>query len=152
MNAIRLLRRFSLFPSCAAARPTGPDLRVRNGSARGAALQVPNVRNIIVVSRLGSPGTTSRLPRTVLQLSSISSRRVGVRFLSRGSRRSSSPSVPLHVERQVVAPRKRSLTKMALERLLARVFAIVPRQLVRSCEFPRAAFPRALVRLLACNR
>jgi len=63
-----------------------------------------------------------------------------------------SSSVPLHVERQMIAPRERSLTEMALERLLARVLAIVPRQLVRSCEFPRAALPCALIWLLACNR
>lgn len=38
---------------------------------------------------------------------------------------------------------------MALERLLARVLAIVPRQFVGTREFPRATLPRALVRFLA---
>lgn len=59
-------------------------------------------------------------------------------------------SVPLHVKGEMVAPRKRSLTEMALERFLARVLAIVSRKLVRACELPRAALPRALIRFLAC--
>lgn len=60
--------------------------------------------------------------------------------------------MPFHVQRQVIAPRKRSLTEMALERLLACVLAIVPRQFVGAREFPRAALPFALIGFLACNR
>ncbi len=53
-----------------------------------------------------------------------------------------------HVERKVIATAERPGTKFTLERLLTRVLAVVPCQLVRSGELPLAALPRALVRLL----
>lgn len=59
--------------------------------------------------------------------------------------------MPLHVQRQVVGPREGALAQVALEGLLARVLAEVARQLVGPRELPRAALPRALVRLLACK-
>lgn len=43
------------------------------------------------------------------------------------------------------------VTVVALERLRAGVFAVVPRQFVAPGESPLAAFPRALVRLLTCR-
>lgn len=46
----------------------------------------------------------------------------------------------------------RPVTVVALKRLSAGVFAVVPRQLVAPGESPLAAFPRALVRLLTCRR
>ena len=58
----------------------------------------------------------------------------------------------LHVQRQVVRPREAALTAVTLERLGARVFAVVPGQLVGAGEPPLAALPRAPVRLLACNQ
>lgn len=61
-------------------------------------------------------------------------------------------SVPLHVQRQVVGAREGALAFVALEWLLARVLPEVARQLVRPSELPRAARPRARVRLLACVR
>ena len=54
----------------------------------------------------------------------------------------------LHVEREVITSTERPGTKFTLERLLTRVLAVVPRQLVRPGELPLAALPRALVRLL----
>ena len=58
----------------------------------------------------------------------------------------------LHVKREVVAAAERPGTEFTLERLLTRVLAVVPRQLVRPGELPLAALPRALVRLLPCVR
>lgn len=117
-----------------AARPIDQSVyvRFRDGPDRDAALQVPNVRNIIVrllLARPGSLGITGLLPRTVSHLRL--SRRSACAF-SRVARLRGRPfsSMPLHVKRQMVASRERSLTEMALERLLARVLAIVPRQLV----------------------
>lgn len=56
-----------------------------------------------------------------------------------------------HVQRQMIGSRKTTITVLALERLGARVLAIVPRQLITACESPLATLPRALVRLLTCN-
>ena len=53
----------------------------------------------------------------------------------------------LHVEGQVVAPTEAPIAVRTLERLLARVFPVVTRQLVAAREPPRATFPRALVGL-----
>lgn len=60
--------------------------------------------------------------------------------------------MPLHVQRQVVGAREGALAQLALEGLLSRVLAEVARQLVGPRELPRAALPRARVRLLACNQ
>lgn len=56
-----------------------------------------------------------------------------------------------HVQRQMIGSRKTTITVLALERLGARVLAIVPRQFITACESPLATLPRALVRLLTCN-
>lgn len=61
-------------------------------------------------------------------------------------------SVPLHVQREMIATGERALAEVALEGLLAGVLAVVPRQLVRAGELPRAALPCALVRLLSCKQ
>ena len=50
--------------------------------------------------------------------------------------------VPLHVQRQVVRPREGPLTQPTLERPVARVLAVVTRQLVGAGELPAAALPR----------
>jgi len=57
--------------------------------------------------------------------------------------------VPLHVQRQVVGARERAVAQLALERAVAGVLAVVPRQLVRPGKLPAAPVPVALVRLLA---
>ena len=49
----------------------------------------------------------------------------------------------------MVGAGKGALAQSALERPVARVFAVVAGQLVGAGEFPSAAFPRALVRFLA---
>ena len=58
----------------------------------------------------------------------------------------------LHVQRQVIGPREAALTALTLERLGARVFAVVSGELVGAGEPPLAALPRAPVGLLACNQ
>jgi hypothetical protein len=60
--------------------------------------------------------------------------------------------VALHVQRQVVGARERALAHDALERLGARVLAVVSRQLVRTRKSPLALRPVTPVRLLACNQ
>ena len=55
----------------------------------------------------------------------------------------------LHVEGQVVGPGEGAFAEAALERPIARVLPVVPRQLVGPGEFPSAALPSALVGLLA---
>ena len=55
----------------------------------------------------------------------------------------------LHVEGQVVRPGEGPVAHLALERPVARVLPVVPRQLVGSGEFPSAILPGALVGLLA---
>ena len=57
--------------------------------------------------------------------------------------------VALHVQREMVRAREGPLTEPALERPVAGVLAVVASQLVRASELPAAAFPAALVRLLA---
>ena len=64
----------------------------------------------------------------------------------------SDADVALHVQRQVVGTREGALAQLALERPVAGVFAVVARQLVRTGKLPAAVLPRALVRLLPCNR
>ena len=59
--------------------------------------------------------------------------------------------VPLHVQRQVVGAREGTVAQVALEGPVARVLAVVARELVRSRELPAAAFPVAVVGLLACR-
>jgi len=54
------------------------------------------------------------------------------------------------VQSQVVGSGKAAFAVGALERLDPRVLPEVPRQLVRTGELPRAAFPQALVGFLAC--
>ena len=56
--------------------------------------------------------------------------------------------VPLHVQREVVGACERALADGALERLCARVLAVVARQLVRPREPPFALRPLTRVRLL----
>ena len=53
-----------------------------------------------------------------------------------------------HVQCQVVGPRKTAVTVTTLERLGARVFPVVPGQLVTPREPPLAAVPGTLVGLL----
>lgn len=50
----------------------------------------------------------------------------------------------------MIRPRETPVTVVALKRLGAGVFAVVPRQLVAPGESPLTALPRALVRLLTC--
>ena len=57
--------------------------------------------------------------------------------------------MPLHVKGEMVGAGKGALAQSALERPVARVFAVVAGQFVGAGEFPSAAFPRALVRFLA---
>ena len=57
--------------------------------------------------------------------------------------------MPLHVQRQVVAPGEGPLAERALEWPVAGVLPVMARQLVGSGELPAAALPVAVVRLLA---
>lgn len=68
-----------------------------------------------------------------------------------GGSAGSSVLVPLHVQRQVVGAREGTVAQVALEGPVARVLAVVARELVRSRELPAAAFPVAVVGLLACR-
>ena len=52
---------------------------------------------------------------------------------------------------QVIGPREGPFAQTALERPVARVFAVVTSQFVAAREFPAAALPRTLVRLLTCS-
>lgn len=52
-----------------------------------------------------------------------------------------------HVKGQVIGAREGSLAELTLEGLLTSVLPIMSRQLVGTRELPRAAFPRASVRL-----
>ena len=56
------------------------------------------------------------------------------------------------MQTEMIAPREGPFAEMALERPVARVFAVVARQFVRSREFPAAAFPVAVVRFLPSVR
>ena len=56
--------------------------------------------------------------------------------------------VSLHMKRQMITSGELSFAQMALEGFRSGVFAVVPRQFVRSGKFPRAAFPRTLVGFL----
>lgn len=57
--------------------------------------------------------------------------------------------VPLHVQRKVIGARECPLAQVALERPVTGVLSIMTSQLVRPREFPPAAFPIAMVWLLA---
>ena len=70
-------------------------------------------------------------------------------FSTRFFYHSSYGDVPFHVQSEVVRARERPLAQSALERPVASVLAVVASQLVRAGELPTAAFPAALVRLLA---
>jgi len=59
--------------------------------------------------------------------------------------------VPLHVESQMVGAGEAPAAGEALEGLGTRVLPIVPGQLVGAGKAPVAAFPRALIGLLACR-
>ena len=63
---------------------------------------------------------------------------------------SSDGNVAFHVQGQVIGPREGPFAQTALERPVARVFAVVASQFVAAREFPAAALPRTLVRLLTC--
>lgn len=79
-------------------------------------------------------------------------RRVGPATAARGwGRGASGLHVSLHVQRQVVGAREGTVAQVALEGPVARVLAVVARELVRSRELPAAAFPVAVVGLLACR-
>jgi len=56
-----------------------------------------------------------------------------------------------HVEGEMIGPRESSFALSTTERFVAGVFSEVPRQLIGAGEFPCAAFPSAVVRLLACK-
>lgn len=58
----------------------------------------------------------------------------------------------LHVQREVVASGEGALAQVALERSVAGMFTVVPRQLVRPGELPAASLPRAVVGFLASVR
>lgn len=60
-------------------------------------------------------------------------------------------SMTFHVQSQVVRPREASVAMAAFEGFGARVFPVVPGQLITSSESPLAAFPGTLVRLLTCK-
>jgi hypothetical protein len=55
--------------------------------------------------------------------------------------------MPLHVQAEVVGAAEGSLAKSALKGAVAGVLAVMPRQFVRTREFPPATFPVALVGL-----
>lgn len=79
-------------------------------------------------------------------------RRVGPATAARGwGWGASGLHVPLHVQCQVVGAREGTVAQVALEGPVARVLAVVARELVRSRELPAAAFPVAVVGLLACR-
>lgn len=56
--------------------------------------------------------------------------------------------VPLHVQREVVGAREAAAAHGTLERLGARVFAEVARELVGTGKLPAAAVPVAVIRFL----
>lgn len=58
--------------------------------------------------------------------------------------------MPLHVQGEVVRPGERSVTALALERAVARVFSVVTCEFIGSGKLPPAAFPVTVIRLLAC--
>lgn len=60
----------------------------------------------------------------------------------------SASGVSLHVQSQVVGAGEGPLTQQALVGFLARVFAEVTCQLIRTGKLPAAALPRTVVRLL----
>lgn len=60
--------------------------------------------------------------------------------------------VPPAVQGQVVGPGKAAVTVRTLEWLHSRVFAVMPRQFVRTGKLPGAAFPGALVGLLSWKK
>lgn len=64
--------------------------------------------------------------------------------------RGGSVLVPLHVQGEVIRAGEAAVAHAALEGLGSRVLAVVAGQLVRAREPPVAAFPGALVGLLAC--
>ena len=100
----------------------------------------------VLVDLIWFPGTP---PTLVHKLSSLS------RCSSRSTMRPPTAhrlAVALHVQCQVVGPRKTSITVTTLERLGARVLPVVPRQLVTPREPPLAAVPRTFVGLLTCGR
>jgi len=57
--------------------------------------------------------------------------------------------VPLHVQREMIAPGERTLADRAFKGLSPGVFAVMPRQFVASGESPLAFRPLTLIRLLA---
>lgn len=59
--------------------------------------------------------------------------------------------VPLHVQGQVVGAGEGPLAEVALEGPVPRVLAVVAGQLIGTGELPAAAFPGAVVGLLACG-
>ena len=59
--------------------------------------------------------------------------------------------VAFEMQGQVIRAREAALAVDALERLGARVLAIVARQFVAARKSPQTALPRAVVRLLNCR-
>lgn len=66
--------------------------------------------------------------------------------------RSSHQHVPPAVQGQVVWPGEAAVTVRALEWLHSRVFAVMPRQFIRTRKLPGAAFPGTLVGFLSCKK
>ena len=65
---------------------------------------------------------------------------------------SSHQHMPPAVQCQVIWPGEAAVTVCALEWLDSRVFAVMPRQFIRTSELPGAAFPGTLVGLLSWKR
>ena len=57
--------------------------------------------------------------------------------------------MPFHVQGKMIGSGECPFAQSTLKRTIARVFAIMSRQFIRSGEFPSASLPRALVRFLA---
>lgn len=68
-----------------------------------------------------------------------------------GMRASRRLRVPFGVEREVVGAREAALAVAAAEGFRARVFAVMPGQLVRAGETPFATVPRTFVGFFAWN-
>lgn len=54
-----------------------------------------------------------------------------------------------HVQREVVGPGEGSVAFLALERPVARVLPVMPRELVRTGELPATSLPVTVIRLFS---
>lgn len=57
--------------------------------------------------------------------------------------------MPLHMQRQMVTSGEGTLTKVALERTVSSVLAVMPRQFIRAGKLPATTLPVAVVGFLA---